>query len=153
MEILRVLNAKEQEQLLNAIPLITVLVAGADGKIDAIEMGKAEKIATIRSYSHHAELRSFYEKASQTLGAKLKGLIENLPNDLQERQEAISEDLSQLNPILAKLDTHAGHIFYESFLSFAEHVAKASGGVIGVFTINKEEKKVIQLPMIKPILE
>lgn len=153
MELFKVLSSEEQQQLLDAIPLIAILVAGADGKIDQQELYKAEKVAEIRSYSHHHELRSFYEKAQEDLGEKLYTLIEELPNDVAERQELISGMLRKLNKTLRKLDTHAGHILYDSFLSFARHVAKASGGVIGIFSINAEEKKVIDLPMLEPIIK
>lgn len=153
MELFKGLTTEEQEQLLDAIPLITILVAGADGKIDSQELSKAGKVADVRSFSHHPELRSFYEKAQEDLDEKLYTLIDELPNDVEERQTLISGMLSKLNKILRKLDTHTGHILYDSYLTFARHVAKASGGVIGIFSINAQEKKVVDLPMLEPIIE
>jgi hypothetical protein len=110
-------------------------------------------VADIRSYSHYHELRSFYEKAHENFGEKIHDLIAELPDEVAERQQILSDKLEKLNGILAKLDTHTGHILYDSFVSFAHHVAKAAGGIIGIFTINHEEKKVINLPMLKPIIE
>jgi len=37
-------------------------------------------------------------------------------------------------------------------LSFAEHIAKASGGIMGFFSVNAAEAKLIQLPMLHPII-
>ena len=44
------LNEDETKQLLDALPLITVLIAGADGNFEKDEMDWAEKVTHIRSY-------------------------------------------------------------------------------------------------------
>ena len=41
---------------------------------------------------------------------------------------------------------------YKGFVSFAERIAKASGGILSFFTIGPEEKKWIGLPMLTPIV-
>ncbi|MEO0338435.1 MAG: hypothetical protein AAF242_04400 [Bacteroidota bacterium] len=153
MDLLKNLNAEEQQQLTDAIAYITVLVAGADGNIDPKEIAAAEKVTQIRSFSYLEELRPYYEQVGKGYTQKLNELIENLPAEVAERQQAISGELSKLNAILDKLDLHLGHVLYESFVSFANHVAKASGGFLGTFAIGNEEKKVVDLPMLDPIIE
>lgn len=153
MELLKNLTALEQQQLKDAIAYITILVAGADGDIDSKELNASEKLAQIRSFSFHDELVPFYQEVSESLGDKLKELIEELPDEVEARQDAISAKLEKLNPILAKLSIHHGHIFYDSLVSFAKHIARATGGFIGFMSIGAEEKQVIDLPMITPIAE
>ncbi len=153
MDLLKNLNTEEQQLLTDAIAYITVLVAGADGNIDPKEIAAAETVTEVRSFSYLEELRPYYDLVGQTYTEKLNELIEKLPTEVNERQQAISDELSKLNAILAKLDIHIGHVLYESFVSFAKHVAKASGGFLGSFSIGNEEKKVIELPMIDPIVE
>ena len=98
-------------------------------------------------------MKPYYEKVGENYAEKLNGLIESLPQGRDERQQQLGAELSKLNPILEKLDRHIGHLMYNTFISFAKHVAKASGGVIGMFSIGAEEKKVVELPMINAIDE
>ena len=153
MELFSNLSSEEIQKLHDAPAQVTVLVAGADGNIDPKEIAAAEKVTQIRSFSYHEVMKSFYETVNADFQETLDQLISELPADLEERQAELSSRLTQLNPILAKLDHHIARLFYETLLSLASHVAKASGGIIGMFTINNEEKKVIELPMITPIVD
>lgn len=145
------LNEKEFQKLLEAIPLITVLIAGADGKIGKDETDWAEKVTKIRSYKMSADLIGFYQEVGKTFHDKLEAYIQDFPKHVGDRQKLISERLKELNPIMAKLDQSVGSNLYRSFTSFAEHVAKASGGFLGFFSIGPKEGELIDLPMIKPI--
>ena len=70
---------------------------------------------------------------------------------LSANNNAIGERLEKLNEILAKLPQDLGANLYKSFISFASHVAKSSGGVLGFFSVSEAEKSVIDLTMIAPI--
>lgn len=153
MELLNNLTAKEQQQVKDAIAYITILVAGADDHIDEDELAAAKRLSQVRSFSFHNELAPYYQEVKENLDEKLSALIKELPDEVSARQQAISAELEQLNPILNKLSTHYGHILYDNFISFAKHIAKASGGIIGFMTVGPEEKQVIDLPMIKPIVK
>ena len=153
MELFSNLSSEEIQKLHDAVAQITILVAGADGNIDTKEIAAAEKVTQVRSFSYHETMKSFYESVNADFSETLTKLLEELPQGVTERQAALGAMLTDLNPILAKLDHHIGRLFYSTFLSLAKHVAKASGGVIGMFSIGTEEKKVIELPMINPILD
>lgn len=146
------LSENETKQLLDALPLITVLIAGADGNFEKEEVDWAEKVTHIRSYKLKGELKSFYEEVHNNLLEKVQYFIDSLPSGVTERTSIISERLSELNPILAKLDPAIGAKLYGGFVSFAEQIAKASGGVMGFFSINHAESKLIALPMIHPVI-
>lgn len=153
MELLKNLTAEEQQQMKDAIAYITILVAGADGNIDEKELSASEKLAQIRSFSFHSELKEFYQEVNAELSEQVQKLITELPDEVDARQQAISTELEKLNAVLAKLSLHHGHIFYDSFVSFAKHVAKSAGGFIGFMSVGAEEKKVAELPMLTPIAE
>lgn len=146
-------NITEQEshQLNEAIATITVLIAGADGNIDMNEIEWANKLTKIRSYSYVEELKPYYSKIGETFEVDLMALIGAVSKDTGERTTALSSKLAALNPILAKLDNAIAYHLYESFLSFAEHVAKASGGFLRFASISAEEKSLINLTMIDRI--
>ncbi|HKK77259.1 MAG TPA: hypothetical protein VJ953_19425 [Saprospiraceae bacterium] len=153
MELLKNLSADEQQQMKDAIAYITILVAGADGNIDKNEISASEKLTKIRSFSFQDELMPYYQEVGKDFSERLDHFLEELPENVEERQEIVSNELKKLNPILAKLSTHYSHIFYDSFVSFARHVAKSSGGIIGFFRVGPEEKQVMDLPMLNPTVD
>lgn len=152
MEHFKQLTSDEFDKLKSAISWITLLIAGADGKIDARETEWAEKLATIRSYTLPEELKEFYQLVGENFHVGLHNLIEELPDDTPERTSILTEKLRSLNPILAKIDINIGSILYTSYLSFAKHVAKASGGFLGFFSVSAEEHELLSLEMIQPII-
>ncbi|MBC7885335.1 MAG: hypothetical protein H7X99_07660 [Saprospiraceae bacterium] len=151
LEQFHALNEEEFVKLKDAIPLITVLIAGADGHYEKDQLVWADKVTKIRGYKMKDAMKSFYQEVGKTFSIKLNLYMDTFPQDVHERNNLIGGRLAQLNPILAKLESHLAAEVYKSFVSFAKHVAKASGGLFGFFAINKEEAKLIGLPMITPI--
>ncbi len=145
------LSVEDQKVLLDAVPYITILVAGADGEIDIKEVEWSEKLTKIRSFSYEEELRPFYKKVGENYEDRLHQLMDALPNDKDERNQAISDELTKLNEVLPKLDHFYARHYYQSLLSFADHVAHSSGGVMGWLSVGFEEYKVIDLHMIDPV--
>jgi hypothetical protein len=146
--IFKTLHPEEYHLLKDAIPLITILIAGADGNIDSEERTWAEKVTNIRSYSLPEEYRGYYVEIGQNFGHHLDALIAELPDNVVDRQMEISRRMTPLNDILDKLETKVSAAIYDEWLSFAKHVARASGGLLKFWSISREEKKWIGLPML-----
>jgi len=149
-EYFKVLSAEEFGQLKDAIALITVYIAGADGDIDEDETKWAEKVTNIRSYNLPEGLRGFYAEVGEEFADKLEHLKSTLVT-VEQRNETAEANLAALNPILAKLSPKLGTELYKSYKSFAKHVAKASGGFLGFFSIGPKEAALLDLEMITPI--
>ena len=148
-----VLNDDEKALMYEAIPLITILIAAADGNIEEKELKWADKIASIRSFSAHDTLKEYYEIVDRNFVKKVRQLINTLPEDNDKRLKTISHKLSDLNKVFPKIkDINFSFRLYKSFLTFAEQVAKASGGFLGMGSISVEEKNYIGLSMINPIV-
>ena len=145
------LNQAEQQLLVDAIPLVTILIAGADGNIDTNEIAWAERLTEIRGYAHPGNLNEYYELVGKDFSERLDGMIKNLPTDTAARQVEVSNRLARLNEVLPKLEFNFAHRLYGSLTSFAEHVAKSSGGFLGFSSVSKEEAELINLPMIDPV--
>ena len=141
----------ERQRLIDAVAQITILIAGADGKIDPNETSWAEKLTEIRSYNGPAGLNAFYTEVGRSFSDTLQQLINALPKDTEDRTVALSENLEKLNVILAKLDLKFAAGLYDSYKSFAEHVAKASGGFLRFFSVSSEEHKLMALTMLTPL--
>lgn len=145
------LNDTEKTLLTDAIPLITVLIAGADGNIDSDEKEFAAKIMKIRGYKHPPILESYYGLVGEKFSARVDELISSLPIGTEERSKHISDELAKLNDIFPKMEIlNAAHL-YKSFTTFAEHVAKASGGFLGFGAVSRAEGKFVKLPMVHTI--
>ncbi|MDZ4749914.1 MAG: hypothetical protein SH808_15650 [Saprospiraceae bacterium] len=149
---LSLLSSEEISLLKDAYAYITVLIAGADGNIDADELSWADKIAQIRTFAGDERLKDFHEAVNEEIHGKIQQLIAELPKETASRNQIISDKLSQLNPVLTALHPSIGAYLYKGYVSFAERIAKASGGVLSFFTIGPEEKKWIGLPMLTPIV-
>lgn len=145
-------NAEELQTLKDAIAWITILIAGADGNIDTDELEWATKLTNIRSYSYAEDLKDYYATVGENFESDLKNLISSSPTDIAERTTVLTDKLASVNPILAKMDNAIAFKLYESYLSFSEHVAKASGGFLRFATISKEEKSLMNLEMINQII-
>ncbi len=145
---LSLLSSGQVAQLREAYSHITILIAGADGKIDPDELSWAEKITQIRTFAGDERLKSFHKEVNETISTRIKTLISELPKDTASRNAILSERIAQLNPILSSLDPSLGYYLYKGYVSFAERIAKASGGFLSFFTIGPEEKKWVGLPII-----
>lgn len=142
------LSPAEQQLLFDAVPLITILVAGADGRIDEVELAKAQKLADIRSYDNRGRLQAFYEAVDDDLAGRIQQLSRELPNDVTTRQTEIANRLAKLNDVFPKMNAPFGYLYYQSFHSFSRHVAEAHGGFLRFMTVGPREARVVNLPMI-----
>lgn len=146
------LTSDQKQELKDSLSLVTILIAGADNEIDEQELNWAEKLTHIRSYAQPEELNEFYQEVEDNFTNRTAEFIENLSEDLGKRQEEISIKLTRLNDILPLLENKIAFQIYESLVSFAEHIAKASGGFLRFGSVSSEEKKWMSLPMITPVI-
>jgi hypothetical protein len=147
------LSQEDLVVLENAVSQIAVLIAGADGKIDAKEELWAEKVTQIRGFAGDKWLNDFYDEVHANFAIRFRDLVKHLPTETAKRQEILSAELEKINPILAKLEAETAFKLYKSFKSYADQVARASGGIFGFHAISHDEEVWVGLPMITPIAE
>ena len=147
------LTPSELQQLEEAVVHISILVAGADGSIDAEEAAWADKLTHIRGYSGEEWLKEFYDGVAANFKIRFNDMVKSLPTDTALRQTTLATELDKVNPILAKLDAKTAHKMYHSYTTLAMSIAKASGGILGFGSVSRAEQKVVDLPMITPIAE
>ena len=143
------LTAEESELLYKVPVLVSILVAGADSKIDKSEMKEAIMVMEMKPKKARKELLQYYQIAGEDFEDKLMGTIQDLPTSASEREKNLIDELSKLNNILPKIDKGFAVKFYESIKDLATKIAEASGGVFGFMAVGYEESKVIDLKMIK----
>ena len=147
------LSQEELVQLQDAIPQIAILIAGADGNIDAEEREWADKLTNIRAFAGDKVLNEYYENVHANFSIRFNDMLKTLPKNTAERQQVLSTSLSNLNGVLTKLDPRVAFHVYKSFVTYAKSIAEETGGFFRFGAISGEEKKWIGLQMITPITE
>jgi hypothetical protein len=140
------LKDSEVELMLKAPVVLCILIAGADGTIDRREIKEAINV-TVRK-KDKSILDNYFKEVSQDFEDKLKVLLQSYPYHSAQRNPVLIEELSQLNPILKKLDKSFAKPFYDMLKELAEKIAGSSGGLWGMMSVDSEEAKYIDLPML-----
>lgn len=132
--------------MLKAPVVLCILIAGADGTIDRREIKEAINVTVKKK--DKTILDSYFKEVSQDFEDKLKILLQSYPYDSAQRNPILIQELSELNPILKKLDKSFAIPFYDMLKELAEKIAGSSGGLWGMMSVDSEEAKYMRLPMI-----
>lgn len=142
------ISAEEEAFLIKTPVLVTILIAGADSEIDKAEIEEAKEIIE-RIKEDDSNLSGFYQQVINNFTSNFDQFLARYPNNARQRNQMISEELQQLNEILPNLENSAAVSFYNDMKQLARHIAEASGGVLGYLSVDKEESKYMDLPMVK----
>ena len=142
------LREDEVQVLLDAPVYVSILIAGADGKIDKSERKEAIEVARSKQSIAREELVEYYKMVGESFEGKFNSLIESLPEDTKDRNTDIEQELRKLNFILPKIDRPFAIKFYASLKDLAKKIAEASGGILGYLSVSYEEQTLMELKMI-----
>ena len=143
------LSAAEVELMHKAPILVCILIAGADDHIDNKEIRHALELTEKKQKRAKSHLLDFYKEVGEDFEDKLRIVIHEYPHEEEERSPLIVNALTQLNPILKKIDRNFSMEFYRSLREIASEIAKSSGGVLGLKSVGEEESKYVGLSMIQ----
>lgn len=141
------LTDAEAKSLYQAPAMIAVLIASADSQIDEQETTWAKKVVSFRQEVGNELLFSYYEIAESFFEETMTSLLSE-EKGTQTRIASLETALTNLNPILAKVDGKFASELLESWKSFAKQVAKATGGILGFGGVSAQEKHLMDLKMI-----
>lgn len=145
------LKKDEYQLLIEAVPMIAILIAGADNDIDLHEKNWAEKIVKIRSYNNHFDLKPYYKDVDEQFTSLFEKFLNELPKDADARSRELTKRLSTVNELFSKVSMRTANQLYTSFIAYAEQIARASGGILRMMSVSREESMWVGLPMIDPI--
>lgn len=143
------LREDEVEVLIKAPVYVAVLIAGADGNIDKSERKEAIEIARSKQSRAREQLVDYYKVVGESFEATFNQLVDELPNDPEERNPIINTELRKLNFIFPKIDKNFSVKLHASLKELAKKIAEASGGVLGYLSVGYEEKRLLDLKAIK----
>lgn len=143
-------NLREEEirVLLDAPVYVAILIAGADGNIDKSERTEAIEVARSKQSRAREQLVEYYKEVGANFEKNFNRLIDELPDDADERNKVISAELRKLNVIFPKVDKDFVVKLYASLKDLAKKIAEASGGILGYLSVSYEESKLVELNMI-----
>lgn len=145
------LSEEEFNFLIKVPVLITILIGEADSEIDKHEVKWGEKVAHFRSATGDINVQEYYKHVDEHFNEYLDKYLYHYGSTSMNSKEIIdkvSNDLKKVNEILPKLSDELAKSLYESFKSFAVHIAKASGGIFQMGSISPEEQELLGLDMI-----
>ncbi|UXP31702.1 hypothetical protein N6H18_15235 [Reichenbachiella agarivorans] len=148
VEEFKTLRDDEIEVLLNAPVLVSVMIAGADDKIDKDEITQAVEIANSKQSRAREQLIDYYREVGKDFQTKFEKYVAEMPDNADARTEMITQELRKLNHILPKLDHTFAIKLYASLKDMAKKIAEASGGILGYMSVSYEEAKLMELRMI-----
>lgn len=142
------LSKSEKETVMDAPALITALIAGSEKEMDGEEVKEALNLMKWKNFHARPDLLDYYHEVNSRFPQRLEQILQQLPEEKEERQAMVAKQLSTLNTILPKFDRPFAEQLYASYRELAKHIAESSGGVLGYFSVTFEESRLIQLPMI-----
>lgn len=142
------LTGEEIEEMYLVPVWVSILIAGADSKIDNSEMKKAIKLAKEKKQKESMLIKDYYEQVAHRFETDLKGYIALLPADNEKRVNFLIAKLERVNIFFTKIEKEIAYQLYLSFRDFAYKIAQASGGIFGLLSVSFAESKYIDLKMI-----
>lgn len=143
------LREDEVKVLLDAPLHVAILIAGADGNIDKSERKEAIDVARSKQSRARDQLVEYYKIVGENYEEKFNDLIDKLPSGTEEREKEITQELRKLNFIFPKIDKNFAIKLYASLKEEAKKIAESSGGILGYLSVGYEERKLMDLKMIK----
>lgn len=146
------LTTEEMDTLVSTPVWITALIGGADGTIDPDERTWSDRLMRARTYSMPGLVSEYYRVVAEDFLGKLDRLMEGMSDDVDTRNNELSEMIAGVNPILTKLDVELAATLYKSFAVLAKETANASGGFLRIGAVSAAEHRWVKLPMLTPIV-
>ena len=134
----------EEQEILFLTPVkAAILIGGADEDFDKIERRVAKELTHVKSYTSKGELKKFYSVVANRFLKDLNELMDTYPQTAEKRSQLIMEELANTRAILDKLEGKFQIRFVKTILEISRYVAEASGGILGLLSINQQEYKAI----------
>jgi hypothetical protein len=143
------LTTEETEKLCMAPVWVTLLIAGADQKIEKKEISEAVALVQDKRHGGSMAVNKLFERIQRNFENNINGYLVLFSENGEARQEYLIGQLTLLNSLLRRVDKKFAIEYYRALMDFSRRVAAASGGIFGFGAITEEEEALIDLPMIE----
>jgi hypothetical protein len=127
------LSQDEQDLLLRAPVLVSVLAACSYNYVNKSQKADAIKLAHFKTFTAAPVLLPYYIEVDKTFRERFDATVEKyFPFD-NEKREALKKEIARVNQVLGKLDRDYATILHKSLEKYARHVNKAAHSVFEDF--------------------
>ncbi|MCU7551861.1 hypothetical protein OCK74_22265 [Chitinophagaceae bacterium LB-8] len=130
MKLLERLSPVERGALLKFPAYISLLAAQKEGRLDDVEKKSAIGLSHIRTYAGDPLLTDFFKEAERVFVKNIEQLDQDLPKERHEREDAIKNELTNLEKIVVKLGKEYASTMFHSMKLFKDHVSQAHHNVL-----------------------
>ncbi|MFT6165984.1 MAG: hypothetical protein ACJAV5_001045 [Vicingaceae bacterium] len=131
--------------ILRAPAVVAILAAVSDdGIVSDGEKTDAIRLAHLRTYTSKPILHNYYKEVDKCFKADFDNILAQLPEGWKEKERFLENRLTNLDPVLQKLDSVYAEELIASLKSFAKHVFKSNSNflqnfLLPIFTIKMND--------------
>ena len=118
-------------------PAVVALLAAVsdDGIVSEGEKTDAIRLAHLRTYTSKPILHNYYKEVDKCFKDDFDNILAQLPEDWKEKERFLENRLTNLDPVLQKLDSVYAEELITSLKSFAKHVFKSNSNFLQNFLL------------------
>jgi hypothetical protein len=127
------LTTEEQEILLKAPALVSVLASCSLNEVNKAQKADAIKLSHLKTFTANPVLREYYEEVDKRFKTQFDSIVKAyFPFD-EDKRNALKQEIERVNVIIAKLDKWYGETLHKSLEGYANHVRKAAHSIFQDF--------------------
>jgi len=139
------LDAIDRGIILRAPAVVALLAAVSDdGEVSEDEKAASVLLAHLRTYTSKSILHNYYKEVDKCFISDFETILAQLPEDWKAKERFLENRLTNLDPVLQKLDDVYAEELIASLKSFAKHVFKSNSNflqnfLLPIFTIKMND--------------
>tara|TARA_B110001469_G_C9488042_1_gene244353 strand:+ start:161 stop:628 length:468 start_codon:yes stop_codon:yes gene_type:complete len=139
------LDAVDRGIILRAPAVVALLAAVSDdGEVSEDEKAASVRLAHLRTYTSEPILHNYYKEVDKCFISDFETILAQLPKDWKDKERFLENRLTNLDPVLQKLDDVYAEELVASLKSFAKHVFKSNSNflqnfLLPIFTIKMND--------------
>lgn len=127
------LTTREQELLLKAPVLMSVLASCFKGEVNKKQKADAIKLAHIKTFSAIPLLRPYYQEAEKNFREDFESIAQAYYPFDEEKRNELKKEIENVKHILEKIGPSYAGPLNRSLERYAEHVKKSAQGIFQDF--------------------
>ncbi|GHN02576.1 hypothetical protein WSM22_40650 [Cytophagales bacterium WSM2-2] len=124
------LSKEDQDVLLKAPVIVSVLAAFGISEINKWEKADAIKLAHLKTYTAHPLLIPYYTEVDKSFEQDFETLAKQYVPFDDTKRALLQLEVDHVNKVINKLNKNFAHTLHASLLKYAEHVKNAYKGLV-----------------------
>ncbi|MEP7170483.1 MAG: hypothetical protein ABI855_14030 [Bacteroidota bacterium] len=127
------MNPEQQQLLVKAPALVSVLAAAKHHKINDAQKAHAVKLAHLNTFTTDTDLKSYYEKVDKHFVENFESIAQQYAPFDDAQLEALKKEIDEVNQGIATLESELSAKLHKSLSEYTEHVKYSEHSVLEHF--------------------